>query len=116
MNAKPIAIRRPLSVLVVFLIATTGLTGCATSQQLDATNAQVNELHQSVANLAAQVAALEAKTSKPAPKVAQGCLLAGQLYSPGSVVAGRICDDTRGIKFANQAPEWGWVLHTNPRR
>lgn len=102
--------------LPALLLASVGLTGCATSKQADQTNEQLHQVNQGLVNISAQLAALEAKANRPAPAPARGCLLGGQIYSPGAVVAGRICEDTRGIRISDQPPVYGWGLHTNPRR
>lgn len=102
--------------LPALLLTTVGLTGCATSKQVEQTNEQLQQVNQSLVSISAQLAALEANTKRPAPAPANGCLLGGQIYSPGAVVAGRICEDSRGIRLHNQPPEYGWSLDTNQRK
>jgi len=98
------------------LVLAVGLTGCATTKQVEETNARLAQVNQNLATLSAQVAALEVKGNKPAAKPAAGCLLGGQLYSPGSVVAGRICEDTRAVFVSGAQPQWGWEPNTSNNR
>ncbi|HGA2320487.1 TPA: hypothetical protein ACIRVE_005103 [Pseudomonas putida] len=100
------------------LLATTllfSLAGCATTEQLNATNQKLDEVtrqlvmtNQQQLQLMAQVQQdkqLATKASAP------GCFLQGKLYSPGSVVAGRICEDVRVVRVSGEPSQWGWRLN-----
>ncbi len=52
--------------LPALLLASVGLTGCATSKQVDQTNEQLHQVNQGLVNISAQIAALEAKANRPA--------------------------------------------------
>lgn len=101
------------TLICFFAIAT--LTGCASNKQLESTNEEIRSLNGTVTALSTQVAMLQQKSIRPAPRAERACYLAGQPYSPGSVVAGRICDDLRSLRVSDQPPEWGWRLNTNNR-
>lgn len=101
------------TLICFFTIAT--LTGCASTKQVESTNEEVRALNGTVTALSTQVAMLQQKANRPMPRAERVCYLAGQPYSPGSVVAGRICDDLRGLRISDQPPEWGWRLNTNNR-
>lgn len=100
-----------LAVLTLSLLA---LGGCATKADLDATNAKVVSLQNQVMTLNARLDA-PAPQAHVAPKPIRGCLLGGQLYSPGAVYAGRICEDTRMMRRAGESEEWAWRLRTTNR-
>lgn len=100
------------------ILATTllvSLAGCATSTQLEVTNKKLDEVtrqllmsNQQQLQMRAQ---MEQDKEQAAKKAGPGCFLEGKLYSPGSVVAGRACDDIRLIRRIGDAPEWGWKVN-----
>ncbi|WP_225776477.1 hypothetical protein [Pseudomonas sp. Marseille-Q5115] len=90
------------------------LGGCATKAELDATNAKMVSMQNQIANLNLKLDA-QAQQPRPVAIAPRGCMLGGQLYSPGAVFAGRICEDARAIRRSNEAEEWGWRLRTTNR-
>jgi len=104
---------RYVKTLPLTVIAAMALGGCATSKQVESNETQLNLLSQQVTVLTQQVSLLDARTNAllKAPKRAPGCVLGGQDYSPGSVVAGRICERISMIVKPGQPPEYGWEEH-----
>jgi len=85
------------------------LSGCVTSKQLEVTNAQIMTVAVSVNNLSAQMAAQARANAAVKPIPEKGCYLAGERYSPGAVVAGRICSNQKVIIDDHEPDQWGWT-------
>jgi murein lipoprotein len=97
------------TVLMTAAVALT-LTGCATSRQVEDTNKNLAAVTVSVRQLSTQLAMTQAQAAanaKQAPEAA--CYLAGERYSPGSVVAGRICGFHKELVDDRLADQWGWA-------
>lgn len=82
-----------MTTLCVGIAAAIALSGCATKEQLDVTNGQLNviQIQLSVLNKIAADAAVQLKKEPGNTTAQEACLLAGQPYSEGAVAAGRIC-------------------------
>ncbi|POP81108.1 MULTISPECIES: hypothetical protein [Pseudomonas syringae group] len=95
--------------IVTALIVTTALvslSGCVTSKQLDETNANLAVLQNQISLLSQSVQAQQRNTQQPKP-AAPVCLLGGQPYSKGALVAGRICTSNSIMLQGAPAPlEW----------
>lgn len=91
---------------ILAFLGALALSGCVTPTHLQTTNEQLEKLHRDLNTINVQLAAIETKPQQKAPESV--CYLAGEKYSPGSVVAGRICEDIRMTRSPGQAPEYGW--------
>lgn len=98
--------------VLLAMTAVVGLSGCATSKQLDETNTNLSVLQNQIGLLSQS---MQSQRAKPEPKPAQpACLLGGQPYSKGAVVAGRICT-SNSIVFRGEPAPLEWQLYTNAR-
>lgn len=88
------------------LLGALTLSGCVTPTHMQATNDQLEKLHSDLNAINVQLAAIEPKPQPQPPE--RVCYLAGEKYSPGSVVAGRICEDIRMTRSPGQPPQYGW--------
>jgi hypothetical protein len=91
----------------ILALAAFALTGCAASQQADQTNAQLTVMHTDLTNISTQLNAIQ-NQPKPKPGAARACYLAGQPYSEGAVVAGRVCTELGGIYMNGERADLGW--------
>lgn len=101
--------KKIIGVLFAITAAVT-LSGCATNKQLDVTNTNLAVLQNQIGLLSQSV---QAQRSQPQP-AAPACLLGGQPYSKGAVVAGRICT-SNSIVFMGAPAPLEWQLYTNAR-
>ncbi|MGP4920719.1 MULTISPECIES: hypothetical protein [Pseudomonas] len=104
---------KKITAALLTVTAIVGLSGCATSKQLDETNSNLSVLQNQISLLSQSV--LAQQHNKPQPKPADpACLLGGQPYSKGAVVAGRICT-SNSIVFRGEPAPLEWQLYTNAR-
>nr|WP_015647647.1 hypothetical protein [Pseudomonas sp. GLE121]AGL12892.1 hypothetical protein [Pseudomonas sp. GLE121] len=98
--------------VLLAITAAASLSGCATNKQLDETNTNLAVLQNQISLLSQSV---QVQRSQPQPKpAAPACLLGGQPYSKGAVVAGRICT-SNSIVFMGAPAPLEWQLYTNAR-
>ncbi|MDU9042784.1 hypothetical protein NHG97_29265 [Pseudomonas corrugata] len=104
---------KKIAITLLTMTAIVSLTGCATSKQLDETNTNLSVLQNQISLLSQSVQTQQ--RNKPQPKPAEPtCLLGGQPYSKGAVVAGRICTSS-SIVFQGEPAPLEWQLYTNAR-
>lgn len=104
---------KKIATALLTVTALVSLSGCVTSKQLDETNANLSVLQNQISLLSQSVQAQQ--RNKPQPKPADpACMLGGQPYSKGAVVAGRICT-SNSIVFRGEPAPLEWQLYTNAR-
>ncbi|CAO1670521.1 hypothetical protein [Salinicola sp. NYA28a] len=89
---------------VLGIVLLGALTGCASSQSVNQTNAEVDSLRMKVGELEARVHALTRRPTVPAPRE-HYCYINGQQFSKGTIISGRICETQPG---SGGELQWGF--------
>ncbi|RMQ64948.1 hypothetical protein [Pseudomonas savastanoi] len=104
---------KKIATALLITTALVSLSGCVTSKQLDETNANLAVLQNQISLLSQSVQAQQRNKQQPRP-ADPACMLGGQPYSKGAVVAGRICA-SNSIVFRGEPAPLEWQLYTNAR-
>lgn len=104
---------KKIATALLITTALVSLSGCVTSKQLDETNANMAVLQNQISLLSQSVQAQQRNKQQLRP-ADPACMLGGQPYSKGAVVAGRICT-SNSIVFRGEPAPLEWQLYTNAR-